>query len=320
MGSDLNTVDFNIFFALPALVTIIVIIILFSSKRWRALLWKNKLIAGLVITLLLMNLIEVLTFGNIYKNYDLLLRAYYIISIISSSFFLCLSERLNHKEIVPRYLLYVTIILINFVYIYSILYSDLVISGAFRTSYTILRIPGKYYWLFQIFTLFCLIAGTYLIWRSINRSKNPLAKKRRTVILYSFIPIIFTAFLVITLMHFGFLINLSILLPLSTLVFLMAYLFTETRKDLYKFLIYIPNSSERIAYKELNDRVIEYMSKTQMEEQISLKEAMHTIEKVFVTRALKIKDGNHNLAAELLSTSMSTVYRNKDRNDDENKE
>jgi len=313
MESDLNTVDFNIFFALPALVTIIVIIILFSTKRWRALLWGNTLIAGLVITLLLMNLIELLTFGNIYKNYELLLRAYYIISIISSSFFLCLSERLNHKEIVPRHPLYITIILINFVYIYSILNSDLVISGALRTSYTILRVPGNYYWLFQIFSLFCLIAGTYLIWRSINRSKNPLDKKRRTVILYSFTPIILTAFLVIMLMHFGLLINFSILLPLSTLVFLMAYLFTETRKDLYKFLIYIPYSSERIAYKELNDRVIEYMSKTQMEEQISLKEAMHTIEKVFVTRALKIKDGNHNLAAELLSTSMSTVYRNKDR-------
>mgnify|MGYP004006012885 FL=1 len=210
MESDLNTADFNIFFALPALVTIIVIIILFSSKRWRALLWEHTLIAGLVITLLLMNSIELLTFGHIYKNYDLLLRAYYIISIISSSLFLSLSERLNHQEIVPRYPLYITIILINFGFIYSILNSDLLIFGALRTSYTILRIPGNYYWLIQIFILFCLIAGTYLIWRSIDRSKNPLDKKRRTVILYSFIPIIFTAFFVITLMHFGLLINLSI--------------------------------------------------------------------------------------------------------------
>jgi len=44
---------------------------------------------------------------------------------------------------------------------------------------------------------------------------------------------------------------------------------------------------------------------------------MNEIEKTFVTHALEIKDGNHNLAAELLSTSLSTIYRNKEREDNQ---
>jgi len=76
----------------------------------------------------------------------------------------------------------------------------------------------------------------------------------------------------------------------------------------------IPFSSERAPYREINEQVIEYLSKTQTDEKLSLKEMMTEIERTFINNALEIKDGNHSLAAELLSISLSTIYRNKDKN------
>jgi len=152
-----------------------------------------------------------------------------------------------------------------------------------------------------------------LIWRSYARANNPLDKKRHIVIFYSFLPIVITGISVLILMQLGFDINFSIFLPLSTLLFVIVYLFTENRSDLFKFLVNIPYSEERAAYKEVNDRLIEYLARTQTDEKISLKEAMGSIEKAFIARALELKGGDHNLAAEMLSISMSTIYRKEDK-------
>jgi len=124
--------------------------------------------------------------------------------------------------------------------------------------------------------------------------------------------------LVIILMQAGVQINWSIFLPLSTIAFILAYLFTENRNDLFKVLVNIPFSEERKAYKLINSRILEYISKTQTNESISLKGLLSEIEKTFITNTLEMNDGNHNLAAELLSISISTIYRNKKRDEKKN--
>lgn len=114
-------------------------------------------------------------------------------------------------------------------------------------------------------------------------------------------------------MQLGLNLNWSIFLPLCTLCFVSVYLFTENKQNLFRFLTKIPYLPERAAYNKLNQRVIDYVGKIQTDEQLSLKEMMSDIERTFVANAIEIKDGDHNLAAELLSVSLSTIYRNKDR-------
>lgn len=152
-----------------------------------------------------------------------------------------------------------------------------------------------------------------MVWSSYKKAKNPLDKKRNIVIFYSIVPIVLTVSFSTLSVQLGLNINFSIFLPLSTLLFVIVYLFTENRSDLFKFLVNIPYSEERAAYKEMNDRLIEYLAKTQTDEKISLKEAMGSIEKAFIARALELKGGDHNLAAEMLSISMSTIYRKEDK-------
>lgn len=316
MEIEVITTDFSVYFAIPSLITLIFILGLISIKRWRELLWENFLIAGLIFSLFILNLLEVITFSNIYSNFEMLLRAYYIVIIISHSFFFCLSNRLNNPTKTNSKTVFLIFVAINIILIPLLLFSNLFIAGATRTSYTISRIPGEYYWTIQIFFFLCTSISLALILKSIVNATNPLDKKRHKVILFSFVPITVAGLLVIILMQVGFEINFSIILPFSTLLFLIVYLFTENKRDLFKFLVTIPYSNERTAYKELNDKVIEYIARTQTEEKVSLKEAMSAIEKAFISRALEIKDGNHNLAAEMLSISMSTIYRKEERSDE----
>jgi len=313
MESNQLTTEFNVILAIPSLITLAIIFCLLSIKRSRALLWENFLISGLIVALASMNLLEVITFGNLIGNFSLLIKPYYAIAIISCSFFLCLSWRLNSPSESTQRTFYLVVILANLVVLPLILFTDAIINGAVRTSYTVSRVPGDQYWIFQIYSLVCILVGMILIWRSYARANNPLDKKRHIVIFYSFLPIVITGISVLILMQLGFDINFSIFLPLSTLLFVIVYLFTENRSDLFKFLVNIPYSEERAAYKEVNDRLIEYLARTQTDEKISLKEAMGSIEKAFIARALELKGGDHNLAAEMLSISMSTIYRKEDK-------
>jgi DNA-binding NtrC family response regulator len=126
----------------------------------------------------------------------------------------------------------------------------------------------------------------------------------------------FTTLLVLFLMQLGIEITWSLFLPFTTLIFVTVYLFTKDRNNLFRLLVNVPFSKERKAYKQLNARVLEYISKTQTDEPLPLKKIMSDIEQTFINNALEIKDGNLNLAAELLSISISTVYRYKDKGGD----
>ena len=309
---------FNSLLVLPSALTILLIFILLGVSKKREYFWKNKLIFSLIITFLLLNILEAVTYGNIYTNYDVLIRLYYSLVFVAASLILSLSHKLDPKKIIPPKPFYSTIILISFFLATLSLYTNLIIEGALINSYSLSRIPGKLYWLFQAYILLCMIISPPLIWRGILNSNNPLDKKRRKVILVSFFPLIGTVLLVIILMQAGVQINWSIFLPLSTIAFILAYLFTENRNDLFKVLVNIPFSEERKAYKLINSRILEYISKTQTNESISLKGLLSEIEKTFITNTLEMNDGNHNLAAELLSISISTIYRNKKRDEKKN--
>jgi len=303
----------NYLLAAPSGLAVLVILLLLLFPKFRKLFFRDKLIALLLAFLLVLNSLEIALFSNFTKDYDLLIRLFCTFSTIAASVFLSVSENLNPKALFPRPLFYTILIFFNLSLIILITSTDLIITGAFKNTYSISRTLGQYYWALQIYILACILLGPALIYQSVKNSSTPLIKKRNKVILISFVPIAFTVSLVIVLMLTGFSFSLSFIFPLATLIFLIIYLHTENKDDLFKILVTVPFSSERKAYMELNDRVLNYIAMTQTDEKTSLKNLLSDIERTFITNALEIKDGDHNLAAELLSISISTVYRNKKR-------
>jgi len=313
MESGTSESGLNYLLAAPSGLAVLVILLLLLFPKFRKLFFRDKLIALLLAFLLVLNSLEIALFSNFTKDYDLLIRLFCTFSTIAASIFLSVSENLNPKALFPRPLFYTILIFFNLSLIILITSTDLIITGAFKNTYSISRTLGQYYWALQIYILACILLGPALIYQSVKNSSTPLIKKRNKVILISFVPIAFTVSLVIVLMLTGFSFSLSFIFPLATLIFLIIYLHTENKDDLFKILVTVPFSSERKAYMELNDRVLNYIAMTQTDEKTSLKNLLSDIERTFITNALEIKDGDHNLAAELLSISISTVYRNKKR-------
>ena len=313
MESGTSESGLNYLLAAPSGLAVLVILLLLLFPKFRKLFFRDKLIALLLAFLLVLNSLEIALFSNFTKDYDLLIRLFCTFSTIAASVFLSVSENLNPKALFPRPLFYTILIFFNLSLIILITSTDLIITGAFKNTYSISRTLGQYYWALQIYILACILLGQALIYQSVKNSSTPLIKKRNKVILISFVPIAFTVPLVIVLMLTGFSFSLSFIFPLATLIFLIIYLHTENKDDLFKILVTVPFSSERKAYMELNDRVLNYIAMTQTDEKTSLKNLLSDIERTFITNALEIKDGDHNLAAELLSISISTVYRNKKR-------
>ena len=302
---------FNSLLALPSLFALAVILTIFTFRKKRIVLLENIYISSFLISLIGMNVLEVIAYENISANFNLLVRLYYCFLTVLLSSFICLGIRLNNwsPDFFPKLNTYFIVSDISIIAL--ILFSDVFITGATNTAYTVLRLPGNYYWLFLAYLFLCLLLGLYFILRSIYHASNPLDKRRHIVIFYSLFPLILTLAFVFVMIQIGANVNLSILLPICSLIFILVYLLTENKTDLFRFLVNIPFSNERKAYKELNTRVLEYIAKTQTDEPVSLKNLMSEIEKIVITNALEIKDGNHNLAAELLSVSLSTVYRLK---------
>jgi len=313
MESGTSESGLNYLLAAPSGLAVLVILLLLLFPKFRKLFFRDKLIALLLAFLLVLNSLEIALFSNFTKDYDLLIRLFCTFSTIAASVFLSVSENLNPKALFPRPLFYTILIFFNLSLIILITSTDLIITGAFKNTYSISRTLGQYYWALQIYILACILLGPALIYQSVKNSSTPLIKKRNKVILISFVPIAFTVSLAIVLMLTGFSFSLSFIFPLATLIFLIIYLHTENKDDLFKILVTVPFSSERKAYMELNDRVLNYIAMTQTDEKTSLKNLLSDIERTFITNALEIKDGDHNLAAELLSISISTVYRNKKR-------
>lgn len=313
MESGTSESGLNYLLAAPSGLAVLVILLLLLFPKFRKLFFRDKLIALLLAFLLVLNSLEIALFSNFTKDYDLLIRLFCTFSTIAASVFLSVSENLNPKALFPRPLFYTILIFFNLSLIILITSTDLIITGAFKNTYSISRTLGQYYWALQIYILACILLGPALIYQSVKNSSTPLIKKRNKVILISFVPIAFTVSLVTVLMLTGFSFSLSFIFPLATLIFLIIYLHTENKDDLFKILVTVPFSSERKAYMELNDRVLNYIAMTQTDEKTSLKNLLSDIERTFITNALEIKDGDHNLAAELLSISISTVYRNKKR-------
>jgi len=313
MESGTSESGLNYLLAASSGLAVLVILLLLLFPKFRKLFFRDKLIALLLAFLLVLNSLEIALFSNFTKDYDLLIRLFCTFSTIAASVFLSVSENLNPKALFPRPLFYTILIFFNLSLIILITSTDLIITGAFKNTYSISRTLGQYYWALQIYILACILLGPALIYQSVKNSSTPLIKKRNKVILISFVPIASTVSLVIVLMLTGFSFSLSFIFPLATLIFLIIYLHTENKDDLFKILVTVPFSSERKAYMELNDRVLNYIAMTQTDEKTSLKNLLSDIERTFITNALEIKDGDHNLAAELLSISISTVYRNKKR-------
>jgi hypothetical protein len=189
---------------------------------------------------------------------------------------------------------------------------ELGIAGATSLGYSITRIPGPFYWVFQIVFLSQLTLCFSLLLHDVVRGSSQPSKRRSKALLLAASPIFLVGFSVVLLMQVGFEINGALVSSLAVILFLIALVITEhevistgespRQEPLYRYLSLYPATAE-FRLTELVRKAVSENEKTDFQSSVC------AFEKAVLTQILADCKGNKSLAARRLGISRATLQR-----------
>lgn len=265
---------------------------------------------ALLLSLFSMNLLEFV--GYYYpmdgKNALLLLSLYYI-SVISAGgtilgLSLLITERLSRAWLM-------TVLLTLAITETASLVPGVVLNGVSSVGYSLTRVPGPYYWLFQVAMLFFLCGGALVLVQGALTNRSAAIRRKAKALLIALAPLLITSVAVIVLMQLGFKITNSVVGSLAILVFLLILLATENAiiadpegsdGKLFRFLSYLPATEEF----KLATRVRQALWINRLD---GLHSTVTEFERMIISEALALGGGNKSSTAELLGISRASLRR-----------
>ena len=198
----------------------------------------NKYLIALIASVLLLNVIECLcAFDLGYDGY--LLKMYCTVVIIA---LICTSKftaKLT-KKFIPFYTL---VHVFGICLIPLIFFTNYIISDMPVRENGIMNVTGEYYYLFQLFMIFQLTTSLFMFAVTMfNEKTNILIRAKSSVILLSLLPVLYTVFIVVFSMALKVNLNIGILLPVSTTIFLCGCLYAGMNKKVIDFSIFLPGT------------------------------------------------------------------------------
>ena len=179
------------------------------------------------------------------------------------------------------------------------------------SSYTLTRIAGEAYWVFQLYLLAGLLFGIYLLCYGMARSGSNLARQKCLVILISAATPVVVAASVVLAMAAGFNINGAIFMSLSLSLMLGLMVYAEEKTRLFRLLTMMPYTRERKFHKQLLNKITDCVSISDdpTQRSLNLKQMMKELEGSVVEHVLGYYGGNQKKAASALGVSEATVSR-----------
>ena len=251
--------------------------------------------------LLLINLLEFIGFSYPSKGaYALLLLTIYYMGLILmvASLLAMTLEVAGHLNRIATTCVYTVLV----VGIISLAIPGFILDGVRSVGYTSTRIPGSYYWLFQILFLGSLVSSSFFLLKAILKPVTVLSQRKAKALLIATAPIIVAGLAVVSLMQMGIEITGSIIGSFVTLIFLCVIIVSENEHKLFTFLTYIPSTAE---YK-MAAKVRAMLSGVYVG---NLNTAISEFEQLIINDALSKSHGNKSDAAEKLGISRSTLRR-----------
>lgn len=186
------------------------------------------------------------------------------------------------------------------------------IADARSIGYAITRVPGPFYWTFQVTFLTLLFTSLALLAVGIIKGGTVVQRLRCKALLLAAAPIIIVGTSVVILMQFGVRVNAVALGSISIICFLIAFIITdsevvlvngEPRQDrLCRLLAKWPVTAE--------SRLTALVRKAVAEpEDDEFHSSVGSFERALVVHTLKLCDGNKSQAAKLLGISRTTLRR-----------
>lgn len=244
--------EFNPFpVALPAIIALGAKIIIFAyAKLSPTHNLQTRLFLWALFALAVQNLAEIDIVYRVAQN-DLTLPSFtlfYATSIIALSLFLHLAVCVSIDNHWPRF----SKALVCFVYLYALLllfllfFTARVLKGAIPVDYTLTRIPGDLYWLFELYTIGLSIGLLGLFSYGALRQDTAASRAKNALLLAGMFPTLIVVVTVLSLLHFDIKwVDATTIMPFVITVFVVVSAYAIYQHRIFDIQIFIPWSKTR---------------------------------------------------------------------------
>lgn len=196
--------------------------------------------------------------------------------------------------------------------ILNLIFNRAIVAGVEPLSgYTLTRISGEFYWLFQAYLVIGLVlAVCFLIYGMVSGRSNLVQQKSLVILVSAALPVLMAGS-VVGLMAAGVNINGAIFMSLSLSIMLGLMVFAEEKTRLFRLLTLMPFTRERRFHKQLLARITDCVSigDDSSRRSLNLKQTMKELEGSVVEHVLGYYGGNQKKAACALGVSEATLSR-----------
>ena len=287
-------------YVLPALIAFLVKVamLMFSHRTFGT----SRPLMIMVLIFAIHNLCEVLVFWEFFSGSraEYVLRAYYVISIVSLAWIAYYGSIVSKQE----HLYYKAIVVpIVVAMCGAILFTDYIMAGSRPLGYIATAIRGEYYGLFQIVSLAFTVYMIMLLVSGYRSSGENSVQIRCAYAGLALVPQFAAQFITITLMNMGLPVNAAMFFPIATTLFLLILVMSERKHGLSDIRRFIPFSDERKTSAE----IMEIFSKYAQNEE-EYRQAINEIEKLLVTHKYEKNNRNASSTAEQMGMPRSSLY------------
>ena len=297
---------------LPSLIAIALKISIFM--RYHESLHRENLSLGLFfLAAFSLNLVELITLNQNYShsiNMSMLL-AYYVSAIFIMHAFVNLA--LQYSEFrwhVGRIKFFLNLLL--GLLTLGVILSRSIIADVQTVEFSITKIAGPNYWMFQVYAIGSLLFALSLLIHGIRRARSNISKQQSLILLLSTSMPILVTFGVIGLQAFGVQITSALFMSLALTFMVAIIVYAEEKTRLFRMLTLVPLTKERRLHKQLMKQLSSCISLNEdptQEKSLNLKHMMRDFEGLVIDHMLDYYEGNQKLTASALGVSEATLSR-----------
>ncbi len=291
--------EFLLPIVIPAFLSLLIkLFLLFGSRN-------SKLTSSFTMLLyicMLQSLCEVVTFFSYLGGNDveILFRAYYVFLIWWVGFsFIYTSEVIS----LPRGFSYVTCTIATILTI-MLLFTDTILSGYYSIGYSITAVKAKFYGAYQFYIIGLITTSMVLLLKQVFKKEQSSEIQIKSLYLFiGFAAPFATIFIVTVLMQLGYKINMLMVLPIATAIFVIFVVKSESNHRLTDIRRLLPGSLERNVSNDLMNIMDNYTL-----HKISYKDAVKELETTLVNYSTDKSLNNISKTAEFMQSPRATVY------------
>ncbi len=283
-------------------------------RHQRSLTRENIALCIFFVAVFLWNLIELVFLDGNYSdqvNFFLLVCAYCSIIFLVHAF---LSIAIEYAKLRWQKLEQIKLALNLFLgyLVVSVIFDRGMIAGFEPNGFTLTKIPGERYWIFQIYLLAGVLTALTLLVNGVVTLKDNLDKQRCLAVLLAAVPAAAVGIFVVISKALGAGSTSTIFQSLGFTLMLGVLVYAEKKSRLFKLLTFIPFTKERKLHKKILAQITDCIAindDPSTQQPINLKHMMREFEGLVVEHVVDYYDGNQKRAASALGVSEATVSR-----------